>query len=910
MLRSRGHSPVAGAVAALVSVLLLVSAIAVGGPAGAAPGSPGAPTAGAFVSVAPARLLDTPMGTGAPAAPIAAHQAVALQVGGRGGVPATGVSAVVLNVTVTQPGAGGFLTAYADGTALPLASNLNFSPGQTVPNLVVAPVGATGQVDLYNGSAGSTHLIADVTGYFLAGAPATAGAFGSLPPARLLDTPMGTGAPAAPIAAHQVVALQVGGRGGVPATGVSAVVLNVTVTQPGAGGFLTAYAEGTALPLASNLNFSPGQTVPNLVVAPVGANGQVDLYNGSAGSTHLIADVTGYFLAGAPATAGAFGSLPPARLLDTPMGTGAPAAPVAAHQAVALQVGGRGGVPATGVSAVVLNVTVTQPGAGGFLTAYADGTALPLASNLNFSPGQTVPNLVVAPVGANGQVDLYNGSAGSTHLLADVTGYFLAGAPATAGAFGSLPPARLLDTPMGTGAPAAPVAAHQVVALQVGGRGGVPATGVSAVVLNVTVTQPGAGGFLTAYADGTALPLASNLNFSPGQTVPNLVVAPVGADGKVDLYNGSAGSTHLIADVTGYFLAGAPATAGAFGSLPPARLLDTPMGTGAPAAPVAAHQAVALQVGGRGGVPATGVSAVVLNVTVTQPSAGGFLTAYADGTALPLASNLNFSPGQTVPNLVVAPVGANGQVDLYNGSAGSTHLLADVTGYFLAGTPATAGAFGSLPPARLLDTPMGTGAPAAPVAAHQAVALQVGGRGGVPATGVSAVVLNVTVTQPGAGGFLTAYADGTALPLASNLNFSPGQTVPNLVVAPVGANGKVDLYNGSAGSTHLIADVTGYFLAGGDGTVLAWGYNGTANSSTPVQVAGLTGATAVAGGALAGYALRGDGTVWAWATTTTASWGTAPPRTPAPRCRSPGSPAPPPSPPATAAGTRCAATAP
>src|SRR5664279_5468887 len=436
MLRSRGHSPVAGAVAALVSVLLLVSAIAVGGPAGAAPGSPGAPTAGAFVSVAPARLLDTPMGTGAPAAPIAAHQAVALQVGGRGGVPATGVSAVVLNVTVTQPGAGGFLTAYADGTALPLASNLNFSPGQTVPNLVVAPVGATGQVDLYNGSAGSTHLIADVTGYFLAGAPATAGAFGSLPPARLLDTPMGTGAPAAPIAAHQVVALQVGGRGGVPATGVSAVVLNVTVTQPGAGGFLTAYAEGTALPLASNLNFSPGQTVPNLVVAPVGANGQVDLYNGSAGSTHLIADVTGYFLAGAPVTAGAFGALPPARLLDTPMGTGAPAAPVAAHQAVALQVGGRGGVPATGVSAVVLNVTVTQPGAGGFLTAYADGTALPLASNLNFSPGQTVPNLVVAPVGANGKVDLYNGSAGSTHLIADVTGYFLAGGDGTVWAWG------------------------------------------------------------------------------------------------------------------------------------------------------------------------------------------------------------------------------------------------------------------------------------------------------------------------------------------------------------------------------------------------------------------------------------------------------------------------------------------
>ena len=89
------------------------------------------------------------------------------------------------------------------------------------------------------------------------------------------------------------------------------------------------------------------------------------------------------------------------------------------------------------------------------------------------------------------------------------------------------------------------------------GHGGVPASGVSAVVLNVTVTQPKAAGYITVYPDGATRPLASNLNFVAGQTVPNLVVAPVGADGKVDLYNGSSGTVELVADVSGYFSNGA-----------------------------------------------------------------------------------------------------------------------------------------------------------------------------------------------------------------------------------------------------------------------------------------------------------------------------------------------------------------
>jgi hypothetical protein len=91
------------------------------------------------------------------------------------------------------------------------------------------------------------------------------------------------------------------------------------------------------------------------------------------------------------------------------------------------------------------------------------------------------------------------------------------------------------------------------VSLPVLGRGGVPTTGVSAVVLNVTVTNTDAPGYITVYPDGVSPPLASNLNFVAGQTVPNLVVAPVGADGNVDFYNGSTSTVQLVADVSGYF---------------------------------------------------------------------------------------------------------------------------------------------------------------------------------------------------------------------------------------------------------------------------------------------------------------------------------------------------------------------
>ena len=95
--------------------------------------------------------------------------------------------------------------------------------------------------------------------------------------------------------------------------------------------------------------------------------------------------------------------------------------------------------------------------------------------------------------------------------------------------------------------------------------------------------------------------------------------------------------------------------------------------------------AYVLKVTGAGGVPTSGVSAVAINVTVTQSEnptiGGGFVTVYPCDQPRPDASNLNFVTGQTVPNSVIAPVSANGEVCFY--VYGTTHLLADVSGVFL-----------------------------------------------------------------------------------------------------------------------------------------------------------------------------------------------------------------------------------
>jgi uncharacterized protein (DUF1501 family) len=371
--------------------------------------------------------------------------------------------------------------------------------------------------------------------------------------------------------------------------------------------------------------------------------------------------------------------------------------------------------------------------------------------------------------------------------------------PSSATEFVAMNPQRLFDTRNGTGGRLGPLGPAESWSITVRGQMGVPA-GAVAVALNLTAVDATSPTYVTAWPGGQPQPSTSNLNPVPGLAVPNLAIVRLGAAGDVSFYN-NAGSVQLLGDVVGYFRDGASV---GMSPLAPARLLDTRDGTGGRVGALGPGQVIDLQVAGRGGVSA-GPQAVALNVTVTGPTAGSYLTVWPSGEPQPYASSVNMAPGQTVPNMVMTRVGTNGMVSIYN-NAGSTDIIVDVLGCF---DGASSGRYVALTPRRVLDTRDGTGAALAPVG-QTPIEVALLGRGGVPSTGVSGVMLNVTAVAPTGNTYVTIYPGDAARPTASNLNVSAGQVIPNMVLARLGAAGTVLMYN-NAGTVDLVADVVGYF---------------------------------------------------------------------------------------------------
>jgi CSLREA domain-containing protein len=120
-----------------------------------------------------------------------------------------------------------------------------------------------------------------------------------------------------------------------------------------------------------------------------------------------------------------------------------------------------------------------------------------------------------------------------------------------------------------------------------------------------------------------------------------------------------------------------------FHTTTPCRLIDTRGPTGAWGAPaLAAGADRTFLVGGKCGVPATAL-AVVFNFTVTNPTDSGDFRAFAAGSALPLVSTMNWSPGQTRANNAVVTLGPNGDMTIHVDQAtGTVDFIADISGYF------------------------------------------------------------------------------------------------------------------------------------------------------------------------------------------------------------------------------------
>lgn len=387
--------------------------------------------------------------------------------------------------------------------------------------------------------------------------------------------------------------------------------------------------------------------------------------------------------------------------------------------------------------------------------------------------------------------------------------------PVSPAGFDPVAPARVFDTRPGqspaalVAVPKQPVDPDLPLEVRVTDLpGATPADGVGAVSLNVTVTEPGASGFLTVYPCGQRS-LVSSVNFTAGATVANAVIAPVSADGTVCFAPSTA--LHLVVDLSGWL-----PVDGSFHAVDPSRVLDTRgespgallpelVGRVTPSAPL--EVPIAGLPDGR--TPATGIAAVSLNVTVVDPTGSGYVTVFPCGSRPPVSS-VNFRRGQTVANAVIAPVADSGHICVF--SSVGTDLVVDVNGWFSAG-----GAFHAAGPERVFDTRPGQSpearrtvvpgpvGPATPVRVRMTDIV-----GLTPTDGVGAVSLNVTVTETATAGFVTVYPCGER-PLVSSVNFAAGDTVANAVVAQLSGDGELCFH--ASTSVQLIVDLNGWFPA-------------------------------------------------------------------------------------------------
>lgn len=358
-----------------------------------------------FVPVTPCRLLDTRQQGARPAA----GATIPIVVSGRCGVPAGG-GAVSLTITATDASTGGYLTVKAAGTPLPDTSNVNFRPGAAAANSAIVAISPTGAVDVFASSA--AHVIVDVSGVFVpVTAPVAAGRFVPITPSRLLDTRL-TGD-------RRSGDLTVPLPAGVPSD-ATALAVSVTLTDTAQPVYATVYPSGSPRPDTSVVNSEPLDRARSATV--LAAVGPAGLSVFRSGDSNVIVDIIGWFTGpSAPAsTDGLFVAATPRRVWDS-RSTFDPLHPggVAERQLVDGAVG-----------ATVVNVTVADATAPGYVSAYPAGLARPNVSMMNVTWRAPLAAMTVVSESERGTA--FYASTG-VQMIVDVAGWFRGQPVATTG---------------------------------------------------------------------------------------------------------------------------------------------------------------------------------------------------------------------------------------------------------------------------------------------------------------------------------------------------------------------------------------------------------------------------------------------------------------------------------------------
>ncbi|SCL22229.1 hypothetical protein GA0070616_2497 [Micromonospora nigra] len=394
-------------------------------------------------------------------------------------------------------------------------------------------------------------------------------------------------------------------------------------------------------------------------------------------------------------------------------------------------------------------------------------------------------------------------------------------AESVVGTYYPVEPDRLMDTRSGLGGQTGPLGAGQVATLQVGGRGGVPASGAGSVVLNVTVVGPTAASYLTLYPAGAARPTASSINYAAGWLGSNNVTVKLSTDGRVAIYQ-HAGATDVVVDVVGFYAADESVRAGLgrggqLRRVEPTRLVDTRR----EGDPIPARKRINRWVDL--GPDSPRVRALVLNVTAVAPENAGYLSAWAGDGPLPGSSTVNYAADAVVPNLAYVRAATCHDCGPWYGvpmfsvyTSTASHIVVDLVGVIDDGTLPGGLRFTPSNPTRIVDSRSGLGTSGA-LGAN--VTRRVVAPPAVVTDATAVLAMNVTAVAPTTATVITLWpADlGVARPGVSNLNPAAQQTVANAVLAVIGPQDAFHVHN-AGGSTHVLADVVGAFTVPAGGT--------------------------------------------------------------------------------------------
>ena len=387
------------------------------------------------------------------------------------------------------------------------------------------------------------------------------------------------------------------------------------------------------------------------------------------------------------------------------------------------------------------------------------------------------------------------------------------GVPRTPMVFVPVPPKRIVTTATGWGVggnacrlfAASPYFyGNTRLDARVTGVGGVPTTGVAAVALQVTMSEPNAYASVSAGPTGGTIPGVARVSAPLNGSGSSLVVLPVGAGGKVS-FRTSMGATDLGVDVVGYYL---PVGTSLSRSEGPASVFDpVPVWNAvSPTAPIAAHTSKSVQVAGQSGV-STSATAALVNISVLRSPGKGRVFAYAAGAKRPWTPVITYHSMHRYTVQTVVPLSSNGSLTVSNLGLRGKPIRVDVVGAYV--PPGSPGGLGYV-----AKTKIGTVA-----STSRNIAITTLDSGDTKVIGMArllppqakAALLNISVVNPRAETTLNLWGATQPRPATVAFTGRPGQTVSGSVVVPLSALRHFKLRNVGADGVNITVSLAGYF---------------------------------------------------------------------------------------------------